>query len=86
MFGQPVELELDEPLEPLDGVVVVELEDGVVVVAMLLEPELEPEPVAACVIAAAPPAIVPVTAIVAITLRSGMLIVACLLSVVVSCQ
>src|SRR5579884_212937 len=62
MFGHPPELELEELPDPDDGVVVEpELEDGVVVVAMLAEPEpepeLEPEPVAACVIAAAPPAI-----------------------------
>jgi len=83
MFGQPPELELDEPLDPVDGVVAVELEDGVVVVVMLAEPELDPEPVAACVIAAAPPAIVPVTAIVAITLWRGMLMLVSLLSFVV---
>ena len=81
MFGQPPELE--EPPVPGDGVVVepeLALDEGVVVVAMLLEPELEPEPVAACVIAAAPPAIVPVTAIVAMIFRRGTFIVVCLLS------
>ncbi|HZT45866.1 MAG TPA: hypothetical protein VFA24_06765 [Gaiellaceae bacterium] len=85
MFGHPPELELEELPDPDDGVVVEpELEDGVVVVAMLAEPEpepeLEPEPVAACVIAAAPPAIVPVTAIVAMIFRSGTFMAFCLLS------
>ena len=79
MFGHPLELELEEPLEPEDGVVAVE--DGVVVVAIVPEPELDPDPVAAFVIAAAPPAITPVTAIVASAFRSGMFMVVRLLSV-----
>jgi len=81
MFGHAPEAVPEDPLEPVDGVVVVvELEDGVVAV---LDDE---EPVAACVIAAAPPASVPVTAIVARIFRSGVVIVVSLLSVVVCCQ
>ena len=67
MFGQFAELALPEPV---DGVVVVV--DGVVVVVIAALVPLEDEelPVAACVIAAAPPAIVAVAARVSRVLRN----------------
>jgi hypothetical protein len=67
MFGQLAELELPEPVE---GVVVVV--DGVVVVVIAALVPLEDEelPVAACVIAAAPPAIAPVATRVSRTFRN----------------
>jgi hypothetical protein len=82
MFGHMPELELLDPLDPLE----LELDDGVVVVVELMLPDdvvvvAEEEPVAACVIAAAPPASVPVIASVASTFRKDPSIWVSLLSI-----